>query len=223
LSVEPEIYKDRINDLEKLTLEYLSKTVLSGVRPYELEILKRLFTEDKISIRELSEELKHAYTSAYDQASLENAIRVLEGRFVSKDEEYQKYKAISILDEQESKFIKRMQSYTMRLAHEEFYKQINDLISVGLKRYRDKFGDVRNIDGPFILYEKYSRRDISLLMNCGRDLTSTMFGMKRIGEDVFIFITYHKVGADSEDKQYAEGKPDYANAFADSTTFRWDS
>lgn len=50
-----------------------------------------------------------------------------------------------------------------------------------------------------------------------------MYGMKRIGDDVFIFITYHKQEAEDETKQYAEGKPDYADAFADDTTFRWDS
>lgn len=64
---------------------------------------------------------------------------------------------------------------------------------------------------------------LSLLMNCGRDLSSIMYGMKRIGDDVFIFITYHKVGAESEELQYAEGKPDYADAFTDSMIFRWDS
>ncbi len=223
LSVETDTYTNRINDLEKLTLEYLSKTVLSGVRPYELEILKRLFTREQISLQELAEELKHTYTTAYDQASLENAIRVLEGRFVSKDKEYQKYKTISILNEHEKSFINRMQSYATRLSHAEFYKQMEDLISVGLKRYHDKYDVGLHDNGPFILYEKYSRRDISLLMNCGKDLTSTMFGMKRIGDDAFIFITYHKVGAESEDMQYAEGKPDYADAFTDSTTFRWDS
>ena len=223
VSMEPDIYQGQINDLEKLTLEYLSKTVLSGVRPYELEILKRLFTKDEISLQVLAEELKHTYSSAYDQASLENAIRVLEGRFVSKEEEYQKYKAISILDERDQNTIRRMQSYANRLAHSEFYRQMNDLITVGLTRYQDKFGAGQTGDNPFILYEKYSRRDISLLMNCGKDMTSTMFGMKRIGEDVFIFITYHKVEAESADLQYAEGKPDYADAFADSTTFRWDS
>ena len=46
LSVEKEFYKDKISDQEILTLEYLSKTILSGVRPYELEILNRLFASD---------------------------------------------------------------------------------------------------------------------------------------------------------------------------------
>ena len=60
-------------------------------------------------------------------------------------------------------------------------------------------------------------------MNCGRDLSSTMYGMKRIGDDVFIFITYHKAAAEDESRLYAEGKPDYADAFADNMTFLWDS
>lgn len=223
LSVEAETYTGKINDLEKLTLEYLSKTVLSGVRPYELEILKRLFTKEQISISDLVEELRRSYISSYNQKSLEDAIHVLGGHFVSKEEEYQKYKSISILEDQDKSFIRRMQSYANRLQHEEFYHQVEDIISVGLTRYREKYGEDQRSNNPFVLYEKYSRRDVCLLMNCGRDLSSTMYGMKRINDDAFIFITYHKVGAEREDMQYAEGKPDYADAFADSMTFRWDS
>ena len=223
VSVEKECYREKITDQEKLTLEYLSKTVLSGVRPYELEILKRLFKSDRISIAELTDELKNVYLHSFDEASLENAIQVLEGRFVSKEAEYQKYKKIDIIGDHDAKFIRRMESYAKRLQHREFYKQIDDLISVGLRRYQDKFAEKQAADSPFVLYEKYSRRDVSLLMNCGRDLSSIMYGMKRIGDDVFIFITYHKVGAESEELQYAEGKPDYADAFTDSMSFRWDS
>lgn len=59
-------------------------------------------------------------------------------------------------------------------------------------------------------------------MNCGKDLSSTMYGMSRIGDDVFIFITYHKEEAE-EGKNYADGKPDYADAFEDNLIFKWDS
>ena len=91
---------------------------------------------------------------------------------------------------------------------------------MGLKRYSDKYATV---DGtPFVLYEKYSRRDVSFLMNCGKDLSSTMYGMKRIGEDVFIFVTYHKEKV-SDEKTYVDGKPDYADAFEDNMIFRWDT
>ena len=61
------------------------------------------------------------------------------------------------------------------------------------------------------MYEKSSRRDVSLLMNCGKDLSSTMYGMKRIGTDVFIFVTYQKEESEDDAKNYVDGKPDYAD------------
>ena len=60
-------------------------------------------------------------------------------------------------------------------------------------------------------------------MNCGKDLSSTMYGMKRIGDDVFIFVTYHKEESSDVEKSYVDGKPDYADAFEDNVIFRWDS
>lgn len=39
-AVEKELYIGRLNEQEKITLEYLSKTILSGARPFELEILR---------------------------------------------------------------------------------------------------------------------------------------------------------------------------------------
>ena len=158
-----------------------------------------------------------------DLNSLENAVDVLQGHFVSKDDEYQKYSKIDILDKHEEKMLYRMQGYAKSLENREFYRQIDDIVEVGLRRYHEKYDVGRTEEYPFVLYEKYSRRDVSLLMNCGKDLSSTMYGMKRIGDDVFIFVTYHKVGSADEDKNYADGKPDYADSFEDNVTFRWDS
>ena len=115
-----------------------------------------------------------------------------------------------------------MSSFVSCLRHQDFLSQIEDIVSVGLKRYADKYMVKGSVETPFVLYEKYSRRDVSLLMNCGKDLSSTMYGMKRIGDDVFIFVTYHKEQAD-DNKNYVDGKPDYADVFDDNMIFRWDS
>ena len=220
--VEAETYTGKMSEQEKLTLEYVSKTVLSGVRPYELEILKSLFEEESISGDSFIETMKQKY-SVTDKKILDNAINVLEGHFVSKEEEYKRFKNIEILEADTDKMIRRMQSYTERLKHVEFCKQMKDLVDVGLKRYEDKYSVEKRGSSLFVLYEKYSRRDVSFLMNCGKDLSSTMYGMKRIDNDVFIFVTYHKVGAESEEKLYADGKPDYADVFTDNMIFKWDS
>lgn len=222
-SVEKELYNDKISEQELITLEYLSKTVLSGARPYELEILKRFLNNEIIHVENLEEELSEKYGYIIDMESFDNAVDVLQGKFVSKEDELLRYCQMDIVNKNGTQMLRRMQGFANRLQHMEFYKQINDIIEVGLKRYKDKYAAGQSLDNPFVLYEKYSRRDVCLLMNCGKDLSSTMYGMKRIGDDVFIFVTYHKEESEDEAKNYVTGKPDYADVFEDNLIFRWDS
>lgn len=221
-AMEKGTYVCSLTDQEKLTLEYLSKTILSGARPYELEILRSIVMSESISIENLQEEFREKYGYDFKLQYVKNAIEVLQGHFVSNEDEYQKFCHIDVLNYDEKRNISRMNSFTNRLAHKEFYEQIDDIVTVGLRRYEDKYRAGESDGIPFVMYEKYSRRDVSLLMNCGKDLSSTMYGMKRIDDDVFIFVTYHKEQAD-DDKNYVDGKPDYADVFDDNMIFRWDS
>ena len=222
-SEEKELYVGKLSDYQTIILEYLSNTVLSGARPYELEILKSFMKQESISVDQMAEEFEKKYGYSIDFASLENAVQVLQGHFVSKEEEYKKYCRIDILEDTEKKEFHRMTGYAHALKNKEFYRQIDDIVEVGLRRYHEKYDVGRTEEYPFVLYEKYSRRDVSLLMNCGKDLSSTMYGMKRINDDVFIFVTYHKVESADNEKNYADGKPDYADSFEDNVIFRWDS
>lgn len=212
----------KLNDQEKLILEYLSKTILSGVRPSELCILKEFLDKDTISTSDVRRELEYEYDYFITDQEVEESVKVLQGHFVSKDDEYQKYKFMNILHPDGERTMRSVEAYQRCLQNEEFNAQIRDIIKVGLARYKDKYTKGKSEDTPFVLYEKYSRRDVSLLMNCGKDLSSTMYGMSRIGDDVFIFITYHKEEAEGG-KNYADGKPDYADAFEDNLIFKWDS
>lgn len=222
-SVEKELYMGKVSEQEMITLEYLSKTILSGARPYELEILKRFLHNEVIHVDDIKSEFQEKYGYAIDMASFDNAVEVLQGHFVSKEEEYKRYCHIDIVNSDEKRMLRRMRGFAERLQRMEFYRQVDDIVEVGLRRYRDKFAAGQMEGNPFVLYEKYSRRDVSLLMNCGKDLSSTMYGMKRIGDDVFIFVTYHKEESEDEAKTYVDGKPDYADEFEDNMIFRWDS
>lgn len=221
-SVENDMNVGGFSEQEMITLEYLSKTVLSGVRPYELEILKQLMKKEDISVEDIKRRFQEKYGYSVKSDSFENAIDVLQGHFVSKKDEYEKYSNVDIVIDEDGRFLRRMIGFKKCLRHLAFKKQINDIIEIGLRRYKEKYHKGRTEDCPFVLYEKYSRRDVSLLMNCGKDLSSTMYGMKRIGDDVFLFITYHK-DVTADDRSYIEGKPDYADIFEDNIIFRWDS
>lgn len=220
--MEKGAYTNPFTEQEKLTLEYLSKTILSGARPYELEILNAMLSDDKIAVKAVQDKFSSQYGYAFQMSHLENAVEVLQGHFVSNAKEYQKFSDVDMIKIDEKNVLQRMTSFTERLSHLEFYKQLKDIISVGLRRYQDKYLKKDDYENPFVLYEKYSRRDVSLLMDCGKDLSSTMYGMKRIGDDVFIFVTYHKEQTNDE-KNYVDGKPDYADIFEDNVTFLWDS
>ena len=221
-NVEKGKYFCKLNDHEKLILEYLSKTILSGVRPSELFLLQKLLTKKTFSVDEVQKELKRLLDYNITDQEMGESVKVLQGCFTSKDEEYQKYKTIEIMDYDEKQGVRCFASYANCLLDSEFNMQVKDIINVGLARYRDKYAHGKVEQTPFVLYEKYSRRDVSLLMNCGKDMSSTMYGMSRIGDDVFIFITYHKEEAE-EGKNYADGKPDYADTFEDNLIFKWDS
>lgn len=220
-SVEEE-YVGKITDEEMVTLEYLSKTILSGARPYELEIMRRLLKTGFVDFNDFSRDFMDCYGYAVDLGSFDNAVEVLQGKFVSKDDEYQKYRQIDIVACNENRALQRLECFAEQIQHAEFYMQVDDIVEVGLRRFAQKREAGAGVGSPFVLYEKYSRRDVSLLMNCGKDLSSTMYGMKRIGDDTFIFVTYHKVES-SDDREYVDGKPDYADSFEDNMIFNWDS
>ncbi len=215
-------YSNVLTEHEKTILEYLSKTILSGVKPNELMILKELFDNDYVSANEIKNKLKFNYDYIITDNDIDESARILQGCFVTKDEEYQKYKVIDILNYDKKLGFRRLSKYVECLRNDEFSAQIKDIINVGLARYSDIYSKAFGETKPFILYEKYTRRDVCLLMNCDKDLTSVMNGMKRIGDDVFVFVTYHKEEA-KDGRNYIEGKPDYDDAFEDNLTFRWDS
>lgn len=212
-----------LTDQEKLTLEYLSKTILSGVRPDELEILRLFQDKTSISYQEVIDSCKDKYGYEITNSKIKAACDVLSGEFVTNSSEFEKFSHIDIVNDNADSFIERMMSYSQRLAHKDFYEQVEDIIKVGLARYQDKYSHTYKKDCPFVLYEKYSRRDVSLLMGVGKDMSSTMYGMWSDGEDVFIFVTYHKEENTDAEKQYIDGKPDYADEFVDNVIFRWDS
>lgn len=56
-SLEKDQRIEEVSDEELLILEYLSKTILSGVRPQELELLKLMLNHDEVSIEKLQGEV----------------------------------------------------------------------------------------------------------------------------------------------------------------------
>lgn len=213
--------KKNCDDLPELSpemiasLEYLSKTILDGKRNIELEILRYLIDNKSIETVKLYKEIKKTCNCMNDD--IDSAINVLSGNFVSNERELDNNKCFKILDFNDvytaltDKFIKRLENNEYKL-------EILDIVNTGLVYYTDNY--VSNNKDPFILNKKYSRRDVCRLLNSTKDLSSVMYGMYRFNDDACIFVTYKKQDPDDE-KNYIDGKPDYADSFKDEYTFEW--
>ena len=222
-NVEKKNYINTITEEEEITLEYLSRLILSGVRPHELVMLKELILYKNVSKEKYRNKMRDTYGYELSLTDVDSVAFNLEGHFVAKQADFDnKYIHMDILNNDKERQMLRVAAFAERLLHAEFYKQVMDIIEVGLRRYEDIYGNEKCEDTPFVLYQKYSRRDVSYLTDCGKDLSSVMYGKWDYKDDVFLFVTYHKQ-ANTNEEVFIDGKPDYADEFDDSVTFRWDS
>jgi len=122
----------------------------------------------------------------------------------------------------DNNIIRPSEGFKKALDNATFKKNVNDLIELSFRRYDDIYKPKLCDNNPFALYEKYSRQDVCLLLGADKDLSSTMYGKWRQKDDVCIFVTYHKAEA-GEEKEYLDGKPNYADEFKDEEIFYWDT
>jgi hypothetical protein len=122
----------------------------------------------------------------------------------------------------ENNVIRPSEKFGKALTKQEFKKNVEDLIALSYARYNEIYKPNLSSNNPFALYEKYSRQDVSLLLKADKDLSSTMYGKWRQNENVCIFVTYHKAEV-GEEKEYLDGKPNYADEFSSDEIFFWDT
>lgn len=220
-SVDKKEFQQGLTEKEILTLEYVSKVVATAKRPHEAEILSEIMEYGQVDRDNICSKIEQEYKHKVSFKEIDSAIANLMGMFVVNDSERKKYLEIDIIQRDEPGKIKRAKTFYDRLTHSLFSTYMRDLVELSRARLHDLYAG-QQYEGEFVLFEKYSRRDVCQLLNCERDFSSTMYGMKRIGDDACIFVTYHKQ-EDSSGREYMEGKPNYADEFIDNQMFMWDS
>lgn len=130
-SMEKANYCCTLTEQEKLILEYLSKTILSGVRPEEFEILQLLLRQNAISIEAFQKLYQEKYRKNIMEDQVNCALEVLQGKFVSNEKEYQKYETIDMISCDQTSRITRVSKYGELLRNVEFRSQVEDIIKVG--------------------------------------------------------------------------------------------
>lgn len=163
-------------------MELFSTEIANGVRVEEVVILQELLSANKLSIGELSRILKDKFEINISEATSNSCVRNINFQFVRKP------KDIVYI---ENDLMKLSDDFILNLKNVEFKRYLEDALAYAISTFNFNFQKEKYIGG-FILYQKYSRKDVCRILNWKVNESGNVFGYKISFNTCPIFVNYHK-------------------------------
>ena len=220
-SIDASSIEKPLNDKELTVLEYYSSIIANSRRPIEAELLNQIINLYTIEPFDLLNQINSKYNTQFNMNHLNSALSNITGNFIKTSAEKDKYTLLNSVILHNDDKLSISNDFKNILTNTQFKEYIQDLIDVCIEKNKSLRNKKKDTFG-FIMYEKYSRRDVCQLLNHIKDDASTMYGMKQLNKNTCIFVTYHKADG-INGAEYLDGKPNYSDSFIDSQTFMWNS
>lgn len=220
-SIDASSIEKPLNDKELTILEYYSSIIANSRRPIEAELLNQIINLYTIEPFDLLNQINLKYNTQFNMNHLNSALSNITGNFIKTSAEKDKYTLLNSVILHNDDKLSISNDFKNILTNTQFKEYIQDLIDVCIEKNKSLRNKKKDTFG-FIMYEKYSRRDVCQLLNHIKDDASTMYGMKQLNKNTCIFVTYHKADG-INGAEYLDGKPNYSDSFMDSQTFMWNS
>lgn len=202
-------------------LNAISKYVNDGKRILDSVILKLLCTTDKTSLFDIQAELKlFNYDNHVSEEELLRSLHCLNLNFDIVRYKKQDVRISEKLNLQLASYceghIVKTKKFLELLNEDTFIEYLIDSCNYSIRKCQSVLDGATVKDG-FILYEKYTRRDVLRLLGWDKNRNATTIGGYRMSPDKSncpIFVTYHK--ADD-----LEGSIAYEDEFISPRRFKW--
>ena len=189
---------------ELLTL--FSLEINNGKRIEESIVLRQLLRSEKLKIEELKRIISEDYGYKVSEETIASVVSNLNFLFVKNA------RNIVIIEEG---WISRHSDFSLLLKNDTFRQFLRDTVAYSIHKFTSKYS-TKAFTGGFILYEKYSRKDVCRILNWDKDLSSTVYGYKTYKNSTPCFVTYHK----SED---INDTIKFKDEFITPSEFAWES
>jgi superfamily II DNA or RNA helicase len=208
LSKYEDKYKGLLKNTEIKVLELFSQEINNGKRVEESLILSNLLKSDYYSIDNLKSDISLKFGYEVIDQTIESCLNNLNFGFVNKKQD--------LIESKNNKFFKTQQLKQM-LSNKTFFSLLDDSINLSLRTFEDNISK-NKILGGFILYNKYSRKDIFRILNWELNPVANFGGyiIDKNRTHCPIFINYHKDESISNSIKYD-------NVFQDKTEITWSS
>lgn len=183
------------SDSSLMYLNYITQELLFAARPDELYVLLSLIegcNDESLIYANLASEYG-VQISNQKQIAIRNILTLVTSNALQK-----KYQ-VSLLDADDNQF-RLNADFSQSLDNASFKALVLQTIKLGLS-YFEEYKSVSK-DNDFILYNKYSRKELVRLLNVNLSMETSIYGYRIIANSVPIFITYKKISASQMNAKY---------------------
>lgn len=191
-------------------LELFSKEINNSKRLEESLILKSLIQSSELSVTDLKEIVLKKYKYSLSEETIQSCVSNLNFEFVREKKggkmhsvkEIYNLDVLSILDE---KFV-FSNTFAKHLKQDEFRNFLLDSVNYSIYEF-DKLFDENKWQNGFVLYRKYSRKDVFRILNVSENPVAQNVGGYLVSpnnEHCPIFVNYHKEKHISESTKYED-------------------
>ena len=200
--------KNELSKREKLLLELFSNEISNGKRIEEVLILEELISMKQVSEKYIRSVIVSQYDVSVSNETIDSAIKNLNFEFVTVTENKKRITAaekhnIRIIETRNG-ILNLTNEFKQALDNTVFFEYLNDLLAYGKSKYKSKFEKTKYFDG-FLLYQKYSRKDVFRILNweknpVAQNVGGYIFDKKKT--NCAIFVNYDKEEDISETTKY---------------------
>lgn len=202
---EPSLSKQQIK-----LLELFSKEINNSKRVEESLIIKLLIDTEELTVEKLKDFVQARYNYTITNDTIKSCVTNLNFEFIreKKDGKMLSSKDIYELDVlgiDQGKFV-FSNAFIQHLNHTEFKRYLIDSAYYSIYEF-DRLFDSKNWQNGFVLYRKYSRKDVFRILNVLENPVAQNVGGYLVSPDNLhcpIFVNYHKEDHISESTKYED-------------------
>lgn len=201
-------------------LELFSKEINNTKRVEESLIIKSLIEEGKFNVSELREMVLRLYGYSISDETIKSCVLNLNFEFIREKKNGQllsanKIYGLDIIQIENGNFV-FSSTFLSYLEQESFKKFLLDSTEYSIYEF-DRLFDPEGWQNGFVLYRKYSRKDVFRILNVSENPVAQNVGGYLVSPDNShcpIFVTYHKEENISESTKYED-------QFVNNKEFEW--
>ncbi|WP_445474980.1 DUF3427 domain-containing protein [Methanococcoides methylutens] len=220
VSGQEESLQNKLSNKEIKLLELFSSEIANTKRVEEVVILKKLLAEKILLKEELKAIIFDKYGISILDETIESCIKNINFEFVTESYNKKLVSVREIYDLSIVSYANGLISFSDKfidsLKNETFLRFLNDMLDYSETIYDRNFDKNKYVDG-FILYQKYSRKDVFRILNWDQNPLAQNVGGYLISPQKTncpIFVNYHKEEHISSTTKYEEG-------FVNNSEFEW--